>query len=944
MRLFNRPIREIFAEFPAAESRLPEIRNFIESVLSDTPFRRKDVTAVMLAIEEACTNVIRHAYLYGEGTLKLRISLYNDRLALSIFDTGRSFDFEKSSDPDLNHYIKTGRKGGLGVYLIRKITDEVNYHSSGGVNELRMVKRYPKTRLPEAVTPEGMSIRFKFSLWTSLVMTLVIVAVYFFWESKAVNSREKQFYQNITEYSNTIATQASGYFINSSSDVEFDEFVRNFAKQNPDLRYIYLVDDSNDVVASTGSPLELHNPYRAPGPVDDKLIDQPQRIVGESRKQDIYYIVQNIKYQNRPFGSLHAGFSGERLQSDITSTRRSIFLVTGLAFLFAIAAVYLLSNYFVKPIQKLVDAVKRFGRGDLEGKITLTGAGEFDAIAQAFNEMTVKFKEAQANIVEQERMRKEMQVAQDIQHTLLPKHFPDIEGFDIATIYRAAKDVGGDYYDFVWIDENTLGIVVADVSGKGVPGSLVMTMIRTAIRLESRGNRSPVDILTKVNEFVTEDVRKGMFITIFLVVLDTRNRKISFSSAGHNPMVLYRKDEDKTFFLNPKGIPLGITLPEGVSFEENLSSENVRLKKGDMLVIYTDGITEAMNQQKQQFGINRYLEFIRDNSDLSPEEFVEKFNDELQGFTAGAEQNDDITMVVIKEKIEADQYIFARRKKLLDLVDIEQRSVAEACRLMNLSTSTYYRYKKRYELYGDEGLLNKTLRIDDSPAQLTYKQRNDMLEVIKRNPDYGATRIRKELETLGHQGPELDDKIIYGELVRLRLNTRRQRYEFAMRAGAALTPQQQEDFVNLSKSEPIAPVANTDRTAYLGKIKDSLQRQEDARVAAWRAKLLEMGMTDERSDVLTAMFEEMEGQVSAEQLKLLFERVAGRVRKMDHEEEKGNVLSTARLEEVDSTKWQERADEGISLEVIEFPETKSEIKFEDYEQKLERRHRKSQDE
>ena len=96
----------------------------------------------------------------------------------------RSFDFEKSSDPDLNHYIKTGRKGGLGVYLIRKVTDEVEYQSAGGVNELRMVKRYPKARPETAVKPEGMSIRFKFSLWTSLVMTLVIVAVYFFWESR----------------------------------------------------------------------------------------------------------------------------------------------------------------------------------------------------------------------------------------------------------------------------------------------------------------------------------------------------------------------------------------------------------------------------------------------------------------------------------------------------------------------------------------------------------------------------------------------------------------------------------------------------------------------------------------------------------------------------------------------------------------------------------------
>ncbi len=364
-----------------------------------------------------------------------------------------------------------------------------------------------------------------------------------------------------------------------------------------------------------------------------------------------------------------------------------------------------------------------------------------------------------------------------------------------------------------------------------------------------------------------------------------------------------------------------------------------------MLVIYTDGITEAMNPQLEQYGITRYLEFIKDNSDLSPDEFVEKFSDELQSFTSGAEQNDDITMVVIKEKIEADQYIFARRKKLLDLVDVEKRSVAEACRLMNLSASTYYRYKKRYELYGDEGLLNKTLRIDDSPAQLTYQQRNQLLEIIKHNPEFGATRLRRELETLGHRGPELDDKTIYGELVRLRLNTRRQRYEYSMRVCGELTPQQLEEYARLPREEgPVVPEAEgIDRGAYLSRIKESLQQQEELRMAAWRAQLAEMGLNDEQSDVLTAMFEEMEGQIKPEELRPLFERVASRVRTMDQELEKQNVLSTARLEEVGNRQWQQRAEDGINLEVIELPETDSQFQFEDYEKKMEQRRRENQD-
>ncbi len=934
MNLFNRPVKEIFAEFPATESKLPDIRGFIETVLADTPFRRKDITAILLAIEEACTNVIRHAYLYAEGTLKLKISIYRDRLGISIYDRGRSFDFEKLSDPDLDHYIKTGRKGGLGIYLIRKVTDDVSYRTTAGVNELKLVKRFPFAK-PEAVAKgEGISIRLKFSLWTSLIMAFVIIGVYWVWEDRVVDWRNQQFVRTIDEYGNAIASQAANHFINESSDVEFDEFVRNFARQNADVRFIYITDASNQIVASTQLPDLLRTSYQIPKGIDTTRAGEAQMFASQEFG-NTFYVVENIDYQGNRYGKLHIGFGEDRLLQGIAQSRQSILLIAVIAMVAVLGAVYWLSNYFVQPIQKLIDGVKRIGKGDLDSKIAVEGAGEFSAIAEAFNEMRVKFKEAQANMVEQERMRKEMQVAQDIQHTLLPKNFPDIEGFDIATIYRAAKDVGGDYYDFVWIDEKTLGIVVADVSGKGVPGSLVMTMIRTAIRLESRGTRSPVEILCNVNEFVTEDVRKGMFVTIYLVVIDTQQRKISFASAGHNPMILYRKDEDKTFFLNPKGIPLGITLPEGVSFEDNLTSENVKLKRGDMLVMYTDGITEAMNPKKLQYGMPRFLEFIRDNSDLSPDEFAEKFQDDLNGFTQGAEQNDDITMVVIKEKLEVDEYLYARRKKLLEMVDVQKIPVGEACRQLGFSSSTYYRYKKRFELYGDEGLLNKTLRVDDSPTQLTFNQRNLVLEIIRKNPDFGPTRIKRELESSGNGVGEVEERTIYTELVRLRLNTKRQRYEFSKRWGSALTPQQEEEYLKLSQRIE-QPTQTVDRSTYVEQIKESIQRQEETKLAEFKDRLRELGVDDDRTDVLSAMFEEMEGQVSPDQLRLLFDRVAGRVKALDHDAEAKNVLSIARLETLDEKQWEKRAQEGISLEVIEMPTEPAPLNFDDYEKKLTR--------
>jgi hypothetical protein len=275
------------------------------------------------------------------------------------------------------------------------------------------------------------------------------------------------------------------------------------------------------------------------------------------------------------------------------------------------------------------------------------------------------------------------------------------------------------------------------------------------------------------------------------------------------------------------------------------------------------------------------------------------------------------------------------------LVDFEKKPIAEACRLMNLSPSTYYRYKKRFELYGDEGLLNKTLRVDDSPTQLTFQQRNQVLEIIKVNPDLGPTRIRRELETHNTDAREIDDKAIYAELVRLRLNTKRQRFEYAMRMGQALSPVQQEEYERIQETIE-RPAQTTDRRAYVEQIKESLARKDDSEATVWRTSLEKLGLTDERSDVLTAMFEEMEGQVSPDQLRLLFEKVAGRVRELDKEQESKNVISTARLDEIDEKQWQKRAGEGINLEIITLPDAEPTIDFAEYERKLTGKGRKEE--
>ena len=157
-----------------------------------------------------------------------------------------------------------------------------------------------------------------------------------------------------------------------------------------------------------------------------------------------------------------------------------------------------------------------------------------------------------------------------------------------------------------------------------------MTMIRTALRMEARGNHSAAEVMARMNDFVTEDMKKGMFVTIFYSILDSKNRIISYASAGHNPMILYRAETDETYFLNPRGFPVGIKLPDDTLFRRSIDVEKIKLKKDDMLVIYTDGVTEAMNGDRDQYGEDRLIRLIKECGRLSPQEFMDRLNADIK--------------------------------------------------------------------------------------------------------------------------------------------------------------------------------------------------------------------------------------------------------------------------------------------------------------------------
>jgi sigma-B regulation protein RsbU (phosphoserine phosphatase) len=249
-------------------------------------------------------------------------------------------------------------------------------------------------------------------------------------------------------------------------------------------------------------------------------------------------------------------------------------------------------------------------------------------------------------ISERVRMAKELEIARRVQMSLLPKVNPIVQGYDIAGRCIPALEVGGDYYDYVNLGGKKLGIAIGDVSGKGVPAAIYMTLTKGILQSHAEDNVSPKHVLSKVNSLMYRTIERNSFVSMFYAILDVEKRTIRFSRAGQCPVIVAQRSGGKGSFLTPRGIALGLEM--GKVFDAVLEEEEMKMLPGDVLVFYTDGFTEAMNTQKEEYGESRLVETIARHRDKSAEGIIHGVCGEVEDFIGGTPQHDDMTIVVVK--------------------------------------------------------------------------------------------------------------------------------------------------------------------------------------------------------------------------------------------------------------------------------------------------------
>ncbi len=312
---------------------------------------------------------------------------------------------------------------------------------------------------------------------------------------------------------------------------------------------------------------------------------------------------------------------------------------------------FALARSITGSVHELFVGTERVRQGDFGHKIPIRSHDQLGELAVQFNEMTNDIEDLLAQKQEKERLEQELKIARKIQMSLLPQGPLLMPGLALTAHCEPAREVGGDYYDFLPLDEHRVGILIADVSGKGTSAALYMAELKGLMLSLSELYRSPRQLLIEANRIISHHLDARSFITMTYAVVDVRARTLTYARAGHCPLIYLPGPHAavrRVRILAPDGLVLGLKIDNGEMFERLLQEDSLPLGPGDLFVLFTDGISEAMNTMDECFGETRLGELVEEHGHMPFEELRERILREIRAFVGTAPQHDDMTMLLLK--------------------------------------------------------------------------------------------------------------------------------------------------------------------------------------------------------------------------------------------------------------------------------------------------------
>ena len=322
-------------------------------------------------------------------------------------------------------------------------------------------------------------------------------------------------------------------------------------------------------------------------------------------------------------------------------------IIQGVALIMGLA----LARSITSAIHELFTGTERVQQGDFAHRIKVQTKDQLGELAESFNQMTGSIEGLLLTAAEKKRMEEELRIARQIQMSLLPRGPLDAPGLGVTALCVPAREVGGDYYDFFHLPDDRIGLLIADVAGKGTSAALYMAELKGLMLALSQTHASPRALLIDVNRIIAENLDARSFITMTYAVIDRRRARMTYCRAGHTPLI-YLPGPAKgggAQTLTPDGMVVGLHIPGAAEkFDALLEEWHIDLAVGDVVVFYTDGISEAMNEDSDLFGESRLSRIIEEHGHLDSTELRERILREIEAFVGTADQHDDMTMILLK--------------------------------------------------------------------------------------------------------------------------------------------------------------------------------------------------------------------------------------------------------------------------------------------------------
>jgi sigma-B regulation protein RsbU (phosphoserine phosphatase) len=320
----------------------------------------------------------------------------------------------------------------------------------------------------------------------------------------------------------------------------------------------------------------------------------------------------------------------------------------------ALVAGLTLAKSITGSVHALFTGTERVRLGDFTHKIAVSSDDQLGELAGSFNSMTASIEDLLQQAAEKKRLEEELRIAHEIQMSLLPQGPLAMTGLSVTALCVPAREVGGDYYDFLPLDDHRLGVLIADVSGKGTSAALYMAELKGLVLSLSQIHTSPRELLIAANRIIARHLDARSFITMTYAVIDLHARTMTYARAGHTPLIYVPGGDGPGVagghmkILAPDGLVLGLKIDGGEMFERLLQEESIPMHAGDLYLFFTDGISEAMNAHDDCFGENRLGQLVERHAHLPSDELRERVLREISAFVGDAPQHDDMTMILLK--------------------------------------------------------------------------------------------------------------------------------------------------------------------------------------------------------------------------------------------------------------------------------------------------------